>query len=195
MNKSQLSAIKLELTQRLDSLKNDFARAYIDIPGSPNIAVSPFPIVMYCMATLDLFSGLWAGWSDSKNRKSDTRSQTQRMVDFLTTFMGYPVNKSSIMIQMYRHKLMHTSEARQLLNSTTGEIYLMNISPSLKSSDYLAVIQKAKYKWLQFGVENFIDDLEDAIFGNGKYYDQLTTNETLQSNFITCWTELNSYTL
>ncbi|MBI2595126.1 hypothetical protein HYW46_00125 [Candidatus Daviesbacteria bacterium] len=195
MNRDQLKAVKLELTERLKSLENDFQRAYINIPENPEIAPSPFPIVMYTMAALDLFSSLWSGWSDSKHRGSDTRSQTERMIDFLSAFTNYPTGKSKILVQMYRHKLMHTSEARQLLDPSTGNIYLMSISPSLKPKAYLEIDKVGKYNWLHLGVENFINDLKKAIFDKNMYYDQLKKDPKLQSNFIRCWTELNSYTL
>lgn len=195
MNQDQLLAINKYFNERLDSLENDFRRAYYEISVTPTIQVSPFPIVMYIMASLDLFSSLWLGWSDSRNRGSDIRSQTERMVDFLSKFTSYDPNKSKIMINMYRHKLMHTSEARRLLDEETGEVYLMNISSILPPREYLEVRAEEKYRWLQFGVKNFIDDLKNAVFGENMYYNQLTTDANLQENFIKCWNELNSYTI
>lgn len=195
MNQEQLLAVKLELEERLSSLDNDYLRAYADIPSNPTIAPSPYPIMMYVMSAFDLFSSLWAGWSDPRSRGSDMRSQTERMTGFLTTFMSYPEDKSKILIQMYRHKLMHTSKARRLLDPETGNIYLMSISPTLSTNNYLKIDQTGKYSWMHIGVKNLIDDLRNAIFGDTMYYDKLKTDAVLQENFKKCWTELNSYTL
>ena len=55
-------------TVKINSLKNDFSRAYWNL-DEHNIQMSPFPIIMYALSIIDLFSSYEAGWNSKKGKK------------------------------------------------------------------------------------------------------------------------------
>ncbi|MBI4225867.1 hypothetical protein HY612_02025 [Candidatus Roizmanbacteria bacterium] len=190
MDKQSLEKIKESFEDRFRSLRNDFKRAYYEIS---NLQTSPFPIIMYSLSRLDYFSSLWAGWNETSKRGSDNRTQTQRMVGFMVKFLNYPVFESGLVVNIFRHKLMHTSEPR-ILNKKTGEIYSWVVSP--KQNSHMKTIIVHNIHFLNFGVGNFIDDLYNAIFDNSKgYFSQLSHDVNLQKKYIQCINELNTYSL
>jgi hypothetical protein len=187
-----IPTLEIRLKNRIDSLNNDVIRAYTEIPiPGKNVQVSPFPITMYALATLDYISSLWAGWNDKKNRpKSDKRDQTKRMISFCVKFLKYHKFESELMIKIFRHKLMHTSEPR-ILNSKTGEVYGWSID--YNDEHHMKIMEVEGSKYLIFGIKNFIDDLEVAIFGTNRYLENLNSSVYLRRRCEKCLREFESY--
>jgi hypothetical protein len=76
--------------------------------GSPrNFEHAHYGYLMACMGRLDQYSLFWRG--------PDAGSQTQRMIDFLAHFV-FPIGEldhvHSVVVQMFRHSLMHTGALR-----------------------------------------------------------------------------------
>src|SRR5438046_1381265 len=75
-----------------------------------------YGLMMAVFARFDLLSAYWKGTVSSKG-------QTGRMIEFLNTFVRCNPEANSVSVQMWRHKLMHTSRPRYLLNEATGKTY------------------------------------------------------------------------
>src|SRR3990172_8539690 len=119
--------IKQLLERKIASLENDYQRAFYKIP---NIQFSPFPIALYALANLDFFSGLWAGWNDPKFKEKNghIKNQTERMVKYLLLYFKYPELESKLLVTVFRHKLIHTSDP-SILYGDSNQIYTWAISP------------------------------------------------------------------
>jgi hypothetical protein len=73
----------------------------------------------YMMGTfsfIDLLSLYWSGPA-----KGGKPSQTTRMVDFMEKYMNSNREAYNLAVQLWRHKLMHTSRPRTLSDPATGK--------------------------------------------------------------------------
>ena len=71
--------------------------------------------VMGVLARIDLMSCYWVG--------GKTESQTKRMLGFMYKYLGADPLASALLIQVWRHKLMHTSAPRPVTYEPTGRAY------------------------------------------------------------------------
>ena len=172
-------------TERINSLQNDAMRAFVDID---KIAPAPFPIAMYAFATIDYFSSFWRGWNQNLPSGED---QTKRMVDFLEEFLKYPKKESSIAINIWRHKLMHTAEPRILKDNADSQ-YGWLIGPRVGNHWELQEYS-SHYFILNVGVFNLIDDLKEGVFGNNGYFKKLKSSSDLQENWKKMISEIENY--
>lgn len=183
--------VKQIFERKISSIENDYKRAYFKLP---DIQFSPFPILLYSLAHLDYFSGLWVGWNDIKHRKStdSVTNQTDRMLFFSVKYFNYPEKETRVMINMFRHKLIHTGDPlvlyREDKKAYTWAIYS-------KSDQHMKISYEDDNYRLHFGIGNFIKDLRNAIFGEGKYFEQLQTDYDLQDNCLRCLKEISSTTI
>jgi hypothetical protein len=107
---------------RVDALEQEVSQIYETLV-LPNW-VGPlhgFPETLYGLmmavfARFDILSAYWKG-------DASTKGQTARMTEFLETFLRRNTEANVLAIQMWRHKLMHTSQPRYLLDEDTGKTY------------------------------------------------------------------------
>ena len=114
----------------------------------------------------------------------------KRMIDFMRYYMGKARLESSVAVQMFRHKLMHTSEPRKLFDSASGQVYgwLLHWSPEkLQGGQHFTVGPSGI---LQLTLLGLIDDLKGGL---EKYLDELEKDERLQWKFEKAEAELNLY--
>lgn len=112
LNSSELSKIKNWFVRKIESLERDSYRAFTDkikIKHSLGQGTAPFPIVLFCMSTLDFFSAAYFGYSEKK-RKRNRLNQTERMTKFLSKYLSYDEHVSRIALDVFRHKLVHLAE-------------------------------------------------------------------------------------
>jgi hypothetical protein len=69
--------------------------------------------MMGVFSLIDLLSYYWSGTSK--------QSQTTRMVDFMEKYMNSNREAHSLAVQIWRHKLMHTSRPRALTDPKIGK--------------------------------------------------------------------------
>ncbi len=175
---------------RIDSLENDVSRCFWNIiqPGAP--APAPFPAVMYCFATLDYFSSLWAGWNQSAPKG---QNQTDRMTAFSNRFLLYGRRESQIAIQFWRHKLMHTAEPRLVRDKQTGETFQWSMGTGPGNHMHLAPTSTRGSFLLHFNPVTFTRDLAEGIFGPAGYFVELRSDQNLQGNYQSCLREFEDY--
>src|SRR5439155_2741323 len=87
---------------RVDSVRKDVNRCFWPIAEAAVRDPAMFPAVMYCFATVDYFSGFWAGWNKTKPTPAD--NQNARMMGFLNTYLLYPKKEARIALDFWRHK-------------------------------------------------------------------------------------------
>jgi hypothetical protein len=189
MNAAELASATNYITEKLSSLDNDFQRAFINLP---NLQSSPFPITMYSLSIIDNFSALESGWSEQDRRLR--RFQTERMVQFCTDRLHYPLMESKILVAIYRHSLMHTSQP-QLIRDQNGMRYGWSLANS--DSNNMKIISypsnnATNVQLLHIGLGQIINDLRTAMLGDKGYMQQLRKNTLLQQNYVTCMNEISS---
>lgn len=197
MTKQDINYAISSLKGKINSLRNDFARAYIDL-NKYGIQSSPFPILMYTMSTLDFFSSLREGWSES-NRKLQ-RFQTRRLINFCVSFLGYGLNESNILVKVHRHSLMHTSDPRIRSGRNNNDIYgwqIANINPNHMhiTLQPKKISPSGNTYLLEVGIDNLINDLDIYLTKAGGYLDLLNNDNHIQINYKQCLDELDRQTI
>jgi hypothetical protein len=177
--------------QRIRSLEEDTRRCFIEIPGGPGEAF--FPAVLYAFATIDYFSSYWVGWNESGGIKS--KKQTVRLVDFMKRYLGYQEKESKIAVNIWRHKLMHTSEPRVLRANYSNERYHWRVGVGLPSHMKLRLIAAPNEYELQFDCYAICRDLRAGVLGVSGYLADLRNGPDLQRKFISCFNEMENYTI
>lgn len=180
----EIEAAKKRLQYKIDSLKNDFSRAFYPLKKQ-KIANAPFPITMFAMSILDLFSSYEAG-------RNEGDGQTARMVNYLVNYMGYDEKASKVLVQFHRHQLMHTSDPQLIQSKNDKSVYGWRIGDKdtyhmkLKKDEALSKFKNDVY-FLHFSLSKFIMDIEKAT---NKYIQKLELNKQLQNNYKACAKEI-----
>ena len=176
----ELNEAKRTLKAKIDSLNNDFTRAFYPL-NKQKIQPAPLPILMFAISVLDLFSSLEAGTNVS-------RGQTNRMVNFLVNYMSYEEKASRVLVQMHRHQLMHTSEPRIIIDEMTNATYGWLIGDTNKN--HMKLLREedlSKFKYdvftLHLSIKRLIYDLSKALM---KYIQKLEKEELLQDKYKVC---------
>jgi hypothetical protein len=114
------------------------------------------------------------------------------MIEFLNTFIRQETEANSLAVQVWRHKLMHTSEPRFLLNEATGKFYrwLLHWHEHLPREQHFTFAETADSKILNLGLMYLIEDLKVA---GTKYLTQLAASSDLQQKYDRVESELKSY--
>lgn len=133
--------------------------------------------IMMCFSYIDLFSTLWKG-----NTKDN---QTVRMTQFMQKYMRMEYEVANVAVQLWRHKLMHTTRPRHLKIPATS----MQYSWLLHWSDrHLPAEQHLKFnatdtnKILAIGLLYLLKDVQSAW---KMYTKDLQNNTILQKAFST----------
>ena len=137
--------------------------------------------MMGVFAKVDLLSAHWRGTFDG---------QGKRMVSFMDTYMQPDHIANSVAIQVWRHKLMHTSSPRTLHDPNTNAKY-----PWLLhwGDEHLPRDQHFKFQsgtTLQLSLMGLIDNLRSAAT---TYLKDLHSNSGLQSRYDAVAHELETY--
>jgi len=181
--------IKSVFVGKLRSLMNDYKRSSHPMKNK-KIQTAPFPITMYAISVLDLFSSYEAGWNEPNKKLS--RNQTTRMVNYLVEYMGYDKIPTRALVQMHRHQLMHTSEPRMIQNKKTRDVFAWEISDSRPNH---MTLRKTTFnnpkindiQELRFNIKDFIKDLESA---SKKYLSKVKNNQELIERYTACKEEI-----
>jgi hypothetical protein len=136
----------------------------------------PHTLYGYVMATfshIDLIS--------SYNLGTRNVSINTRMVHFLVRYMGVDENISRILIEMFRHNIVHTSSPRPSTNRTTGITYrwLLHWSDDQLPREQLFTIQEHE-PIINLSLTGL---LETTISGLKRYLDELDQSSDLQEKF------------
>lgn len=139
---------------------------------------------MWCFAHIDRLSAYWNG-------DPSPRGQAKRMVDFISTYMKQDRLAASIAVEIWRHKLMHISEPRKVVDPQTGKSchWLLHWGDWLRRDQHFVVEDSGAQLKLYMALFYLIDDLKQA---QDDYLEDLCKNPSLQANFQRAETDLNS---
>lgn len=113
-----------------------------------------YGFTMCLFSKLDLFSQYWF--------PTET-DQTKKMVSFLGEYLNYSEKESEIAVQLWRHKLMHTSEPRILTEAITGKRYGWLLQHELDVEKHWRFQGNADPRILSVGVLNLASDLRSGL--------------------------------
>lgn len=136
-------------------------------------------------AMVDLLSTYWQ--PDAK--------QTDRMVDFLERYTGYPREALSAAVQIWRHKLAHTARPRPLRDTANGKAVrwlLQWNDPHLSRAQHFTFTETATDRVLNLGAIYLIEDLDRAATA---FVAEVTTSAAMQVDAARFERELQSYNL
>jgi hypothetical protein len=192
MDERQFHQARALFRAKIDSVRKDVNRCFWPIADPAVRDPALFPAVIYCFATVDYFSGFWAGWNKKPPRKTD--NQNKRMMGFLNAYLLYPPKEARIAIDFWRHKLMHTSEPRVLRSKPPAkEVYHWCAGIGVRNHMRLENAGEADHYVLGFDCHEFARDLEEGVFGPNGYFADLRKKAALQQKYIDCAKELDEY--
>ncbi len=132
--------------------------------------------VMNCFAFIDLLSHYWMG-------TTGVRGQTQRMIQLMQRYLAYEALASSVAVQMWRHKMMHTANPQVLLGHPSGRRYrwLLQWREHLPRDQHME-FQQAPEDWiLNIGLAYLVEDLR---IGAGRYFADVDGSPDLQARLL-----------
>jgi hypothetical protein len=173
-----------ELTRSLEQLEFEVSTLWREFQATDWYGNTPhFPFVhhgymMAIFSRVDLLSRYWAGYD---------RPQMPRMVGFLDRYVHPGTSEENcVAVQLWRHTVMHTGEARRLLDATTQKRYTWRLDfgsgAQLISPHYSIYYDSGDELWvLVIVVAELVADLKQ---GQARYLGDLAANVGgLQANY------------
>ncbi len=171
-------------TTRLDSLERDIERCLREPPPA-----APFPAVLYCFSIIDLLGALYAGRAD---RSAPTTQQAAAYMK--SRFMGYTDEQVRLLQNIFRHKLVHFSEPKAVIEDD-GRLVSWRIEHE-SSPWHLRVTPQAMEFFISqpgwsvaashefvISIRDLVRDIRESVLGAGRYRDSLQADATLQRRF------------
>jgi hypothetical protein len=185
-----LIEVRRKLVSSVDILEREVKEVYSglvlphwggELHGFPHTL---YGYMMVCFSQIDLFSACWKGDSSSQG-------QTLRMIDFMEKYIAPNRETSSVAVQIWRHKLMHTGEPRYLLDDKSGRWYrwLLHWWEHLRPDQHFTFSDTSDSRILNLGLVYLISDMRN---GFAKYLNDLSVDPLLQVNYQKVETELAS---
>lgn len=139
--------------------------------------------MMECFSFIDLLSSHWKGNEDA---------QTKRMISFMNEYIRLESELNSVLVQVWRHKLMHTSRPRKLKNGDSNKEYywLLHWYKHLPEEQHCTFIDSGNRRILNVGLIYFVRDIKRAL---KEYSKDLSGSEELKINFEKHAVSLESY--
>lgn len=152
-----------------------------NLHGFPNIL---YGLVMGVMSRIDLASCYY---------DNNSKPQTKRMVSFLNKYMTDKNELNSVLVNMWRHQLMHTSSPREFTDNNSNIRYrwLLHWREHLPIEMHYTFVEAGNSKIINIGLIYLIDQLTQAF---KKYLDDLNQSKALQMNYYSFEQELGNIT-
>jgi hypothetical protein len=185
---NDIDQARYELVVHIDQFEREVKAVYTSLV-LPNWGkeLHGFPQTLYgymmaWFSRLDLISAYWQG---------NENNQTVRMIDFMDRYIFPCREANSVAVQMWRHKLMHTSEPRNLYDNA-GKPYrwLLHWWEHLPIEQHYVLYETPDCKILNIGLIYWIADLKRAT---DTYVSELELSSSLQQNYEAVETQLASY--
>lgn len=167
-----------QLIPEIDRLAGEVALVYKELvlPGwngaQHGLTNTLFGYMMCTFSRIDLISAYWRGTFDK---------QTEGMVSFMERYMNPDRRANSLAVQVWRHKLMHTSSPREIRDQKKDLTYRWLLH---WGDDHLPREQHFKFQpgglVLNMSLSGLIDDTRTAT---EKYQAELAGNSVLERNY------------
>lgn len=170
--------------ERVNSLEKDVTYCLLEI-SSP-IKYAPFPALLYCFSTVNLLGALLAG---DASRKAQTTTCSK---NYMRMFMNYSEKQSDLLIDIYRHKLVHLAQPRFVYHDDEGKkitwqyhhddsqqhliIEKINITELKLTSTWNIPINHV----FHIGIMQFMRDIKDSVEKPQGYLHMLEITPELQ---------------
>lgn len=175
--------------ERIESLQKDVIHCL-----QPPFA--PIPAMLYSLATVDLLGALRAGQASKKDPLTGANVNTKKNSEtYMQLFMGYTQEQTELILEIFRHKLVHLAQPRPLYSyknktvvwqyvheNTPNHLILEDLSSPTKfliKSDWPVNIDQV----FTLGITQFVQDIRDSVLRHGGYLDRLETDTTILDNF------------
>lgn len=174
---------------RVNSLESDARHCLPEDPNDPHIA--PFPILLYCFATIDLLGALLSGRAD---RKAPT---TEQSIQYMKSFMIYNPGDAKILLDLFRHKLVHLAQPNAVIrfdsewitwryHHNNKQFHLKKLSVPQGtmidvSSDWTIRVTHE----FNISIMDFVKDIKDSTIRPNGYLDMLEKTPHLQDRYET----------
>jgi hypothetical protein len=187
-----------KLLLQLEALQKEVNAFYagVDPDNAPGLNHCPNSVnayFMFCFSKIDLLASYLFGYLSTRGKKPE-ENQTWRMVEFIVNYgMTTDRDAANVAVQLWRHKLMHTSEPRMIEDSKTAVRYIWHSQWTEKqmprSEHFRFQNGSVSPRILNLCLTCLIDDLRNA--GAAYRKDLLNPASTqLQSNFQTAHSQL-----
>lgn len=181
------------LRSRCDSLQKDVAHCL-------KKPFAPFPAILYCFSTIDLLGALVGGRADAY------RPTTRQSTYYMKRFMNYSDPIPDLLLKIFRHKLVHLSGPKAVLEYTDSQsvghrvtwTYSHNVPDrhlALESVVGVANIDGGLWIlpydqsfWLD--ISTFADEIVDSALGQGGYLENLKIDVPLQVSYAAALNDL-----
>jgi hypothetical protein len=182
-------AKKFIIDDRLASLDNDVNRC-LPVSGSKkeSTGYAPFPALMYCFSIIDLLGAIYAG-----NARS--HQTTENPSKYMKKYMKYPDDKISLLMKIYRHKIVHLSQPKGAM-LYNGHIISWEHDENNPNTHLTIDPNQGDFPIFDYGVIHchgkFIvsiwvlrDDIMDSVTRiPGGYYEDLQNDVDLRNKFV-----------
>jgi len=162
------------LKERCDFLLKDVCHCVLHDNSTPNWP-APVPALLYCFSTIDLLGSLHTG-------KFNVGRDSENARLYMRNLMEYTDLQIELLQQIYRHKLVHTSMPRSVYTKGGLNYYWEWVHNN--RSNHLQISHKGgaapQARWFTVSILSLAEDIQDSVFGRGKYLDQLPSNKDLQ---------------
>jgi len=178
-----------ELVAEFDRLyaEADLVHRTIVLPGwlgpQHGLPDTLYGYMMGVFARIDLISAHWRGTFDN---------QSERMVSFMSAYIQPDRVANALAVQVWRHKLMHTSSPRILRDSRTGTEYRWLLhwgDPHLPRGQHFK-LQSGNPTVLNLSLFGLVDDARRATV---KYLEDVSLSSDLEAKYHKVSQEIESY--
>jgi hypothetical protein len=166
---------------RLDSLKKDVDHC---LAGT----LAPFPALLYCFSTIDMLGSFYSGNALGRTNSADS-------IKYMEDFMLYTNDQASMLMNVFRHKLVHLAQPNPISNKDGKNIgwQYEHFNPQLHLkmtvSDRPAKLLLAE-KWniqvdafFNVTISQLVEDIHYSVNRNGGYLYKLETEEEVRDKF------------
>lgn len=151
---------------------------------------APFPAILFCFSTINLLGALVTG-------KAYKGANDEKIsIDYMTSFMHYSTYNATILIQLFRHKLVHLAQPSPLVRNGQEMItwrhhhhdrqFHLKKIPLAQSSE----IGDVPPHWhiritheYNISIMDLVIDIKESAMGHNGYYDKLQYSQGLQKNY------------
>jgi hypothetical protein len=152
---------------------------------------APFPAILFCFATINLLGALVTGRAD---RGADDKLIS---ICYMTRFMQYSTENATILVELFRHKLVHLAQPNPLIrfgperitwkhHHRDRQFHLKKVSRKpgseiggdVPSHWHIPVTHE-----FNISITDFAKDIRDSAMGPNGYYNALEHSPYLRANY------------
>jgi len=183
------------ILQRIGSLENDVRRCIFQ--GGP-YQPAPFAALLYCFSVIDLLGAFLAG-----NAKPGRSAEQAR--EYMQKFMGYTEEQAYLLQMVFRHKLVHLSEPRPIMEDKSRRISWQEwhnnrekhlaIEP-LKERQKITITSILSVECdhvFHVGIWNLVEDIRISVEKPNGYFESLEKTPDLQDKFEQSVSQMYDY--